>query len=102
MSCPPSGDPGEMGPKGPTGDDQDCTVQGVPGDPGEEGDPGVPGSDAVITDGRRYNEVQNEIERLKTLLSCCSGTVPDRRRRETSVIGAGGSNTSLSEDLVCR
>ena len=96
------GDPGMPGEVGPSGDDQDCTIQGLPGDPGEVGEPGDPGSDALVTEGLRYKEIQSEIERLKEALMCCSRTDPVRRRRQTRVTGAGGSNSSLSDELVCR
>lgn len=96
------GDPGLSGGVGPEGEPQDCTVQGFPGDPGQKGDPGEPGTDAVVTNGVRYIEIQSEIERLKTDFTCCNGLDPARRRRQAGVIGAGGSDTSLPDDLVCR
>lgn len=96
------GDPGLPGGVGPEGEPQDCIVQGVQGVPGQKGEPGEPGTDTDVTDGARFIEIQSEIERLKTDLTCCNGFEPARRRRQTQVIGAGGSDTSLSDDLVCR
>ena len=96
------GEPGLPGGMGPEGEPQDCTVQGFPGDPGQKGDPGDPGTDAVVTGGARYIEILREIERLKTDITCCNGFDPARRRRQAGVVGAGGSDTSLSDDLVCR